>query len=85
MIQSSTYALRLPHSLKSAVTAAAKRDGVSINHFITLAVAEKLSVLETVSFFEERRERADLDAFWKILNRAGGEPPRIGDEMSGEA
>lgn len=81
MTQSATYALRLPQSLKAAVAEAAKRDGTSINHFITIAIAEKLSALETARFFEERRERADLDEFYQILNRTGGEPPRAGDEM----
>lgn len=81
MTQSSTYALRLPKSLKEAVMKVAKRDGVSINQFIALAVAEKLATLETARFFEERQKRADLDAFAKLLNRAGGEPPRNGDEM----
>ncbi|MEZ4860777.1 MAG: hypothetical protein R3C14_05695 [Caldilineaceae bacterium] len=81
MTQPATYALRLPQSLKTAVAEVAKRDGTSINQFITLAIAEKLSVLETVRFFEERRTRADMNAFYRILNREGGEPPRAGDEM----
>lgn len=81
MTQPATYALRLPQSLKAAVAEVAKRDGASINNFITLAIAEKLSAMETVRFFEERRNRADLDAFYRILNRQGGEAPRPGDEM----
>ena len=52
MTQSATYALRLPQSLKTALAKAAKRDGTSINQFITLAVAEKLSVLETATFLQ---------------------------------
>lgn len=81
MNQPATYALRLPQSLKAAVAEVAKRDGTSINNFITLAIAEKLSAMETVNFFEERRNRADLAAFYRILNRNGGEAPRPGDEM----
>lgn len=81
MKQSTTYPLRLPKSLKDAVSRVAKRDGTSINQFIAIAVAEKLSALETAAFFEERKERADKEAFLKILNREGGEKPRSGDEM----
>ncbi|MCE7987691.1 MAG: toxin-antitoxin system HicB family antitoxin [Caldilinea sp. CFX5] len=81
MTQPATYALRLPQSLKAAVAKVAKRDGTSINNFITVAIAEKLSAMETVSFFEERKNRADMDAFYRILTRQGGEPPRSGDEM----
>lgn len=75
-----TYPLRLPRSLKDAVTRVAKEDGTSINQFVVTAVAEKLSALETATFFEERRKRADFKAFRRIMARKGGEPPRPGDE-----
>ena len=76
-----TYPLSLPQSLKEAVAQVAKREGTSINQFITVAVAEKLSALETAAFFEERKKRADREIFRQILNRKGGSPPREGDEM----
>lgn len=31
-----------------------------------------------------RRERADMEAFDRILNRKGGQPPRPGDELPDE-
>ena len=76
-----TYPLRLPHSIKAAVERLAKRDGTSINQFVVTAVAEKLAALETATFFAERRKRADIAAFRKLLHRQGGEPPRPGDEI----
>ena len=76
-----TYPLRLPKSLKDEVAKVAKRDGTSVNQFITIAVAEKISALETERFFAERAKRADLKAFQEILFRAGGESPRTGDEL----
>jgi hypothetical protein len=76
-----TYPLRLPRSIKEAVARIAKREGTSINQFVVTAVAEKLSALETAAFFEERRRRADLKAFKRIMTRQGGEPPRPGDEV----
>jgi hypothetical protein len=82
MTKSANYALRLPISLKEAVANAAAEDGISINQYITLAVAEKLSVQEAARFFQERQERVDMDAFRAILNREGGEAPRSGDELS---
>jgi uncharacterized protein (DUF1778 family) len=81
MTQSASYPLRLPQSLKRAVADAAARDGISINQFIMLAVAEKLAVIDTVRFFAERSERADLARFEQLLNRQGGEPPQPGDEL----
>lgn len=82
MKQVATFPLRLPRSLKAAVMRIAKEEGTSVNQFVVTAVAEKLSALETASFFEERRKRADFKAFRRILNRQGGEPPRPGDEAS---
>jgi hypothetical protein len=52
-----------------------------MNQFVATAVAEKLAVLNTVSYFEERKSRADLVAFKKTLKRKGGVAPRDGDEI----
>ena len=76
-----TYPLRLPRSLKDAVSAAATRDGTSMNQFIAIAVAEKLAVLNTEQFFSERRQLGDKTLLRELLTRDGGEPPRSGDEL----
>jgi hypothetical protein len=81
MSEISTYPLRLPKSLKAEVAKVAKRDGTSINQFIAIAVAEKISALETERFFAERAKQADMEEFRAILFRPGGEPPRSGDEL----
>ncbi len=75
------YALRLPLSLKDKVEQLADQDGISINQFISTAVAEKIAALEATSFFEQRRENADFDAFKRIMSRAEGKPPQPGDEL----
>lgn len=79
--KSSTYPLRLPVSLKAAVERLSQQDGTSINQFVVMAVAEKISALETATFFEERRALGDRKQFRKILKRKGGEAPRAGDEV----
>ncbi len=80
MTQLAAYPLRLPRSLKNAVSEAATRDGTSMNQFIAIAVAEKLAVLDTERFFAERRQQGDVDALREFLTRDGGEAPREGDE-----
>jgi len=80
MSETSTYPLRLPKSLKEEVVKMAKRDGTSLNQFISMAVAEKLSALETEEFFRARAKRADLKIFEDFLYLQGGEVPREGDE-----
>jgi hypothetical protein len=81
MSDTSTYPLRLPRSLKEAVERLSKEEGTSINQFVAVAVAEKVSALATARFFEDRKARADFKAFDKIMRRRGGERPREGDEM----
>jgi len=39
------------------------------------AAAEKIAAMQTEEFFMERRNRADREAFRRILNRQGGEDP----------
>jgi hypothetical protein len=73
------FPMRLPLLLKTAVKKLCAQDGTSMNQFMVVAVAEKLSAMHAETFFAERRARADMDAFWRILNREGGEPPRPDD------
>ena len=80
MTNVATYPLRLPRSLRAAIERVAKRDGTSINQFVTMAAAEKLAVLDTQDYFRSRVERADLQAFDRIMARARGQSPREGDE-----
>lgn len=80
MAASATYPLRLPRSIKAAVEEMARLEGISMNQFVATAVAEKLASLGTAAYFAERRSRADLAAFKRILKRKRGAPPREGDE-----
>ncbi len=81
MGEATTYSLRLPKSLKDQVAKAAKRDHTSMNQFIAIAVAEKISALEIEDFFTKRAEKANLKGFKSLLLRSGGEKPRVGDEV----
>jgi hypothetical protein len=81
MKKTRTYALRLPQSLKDSVERLSRQDGTSINQFVAMAVAEKVSALQTARYFEDRKAQADFKAFDKIMRRRSGKPPRDGDEM----
>lgn len=81
MTGSKTYPLRLPRSVKAAVEVLAEQEGVSVNQFIATAVAEKLTAMSTVQFFQERRERADFQALRRLMRRKRGQSPRSGDEL----
>jgi hypothetical protein len=76
-----TYPLRLPKSIKAEAEALSRADGTSLNQFVAIAVAEKIAVMKTAAFFEERRQRSTGKALEAILARTDGEPPREGDEL----
>lgn len=77
----SNYALRLPASLKQSIEQVAREDGTSLNQFIVTAIAEKLAAIKTAEYFQERAKRGNPEAALALLNRIGGEPPRMGDEV----
>lgn len=81
-VSQANYALRLQASLKAEAERLAKAEGTTLNQFINVAVAEKISALRTADFFRERARRADVAQVLALLDRAGGnEPPRPGDEL----
>lgn len=80
--KTSTYPLRLPQSLKTAVEKLSKEDGASINQFVVMAVAEKVSAMNTAAFFEEQRALGNREVFLGILERERGETPCAGDDIS---
>ncbi len=76
-----TFPLRLPVSLKTALETISERDGTSLNQFLVVAAAEKIAAMQTEEFFLERRNRADREAFLRVLNREGGEEPGPEDRI----
>lgn len=71
----SAISIRLPNSLHEAAKVLARKEQMSINQFITLAVSEKLSVLGAEKFLMERANRADKEKFLKVLNSAPDAEP----------
>ena len=81
MAKSANYPLRLSQSVMRAARETAARDGISLNQFIAVAVAEKLAVLRTDDLLKERAKRADWRRVQAILDRVGTAPPQPGDEL----
>ena len=77
----SNYALRIPDSLFEFAKKCAREDNVSLNQFIVLALAEKVSALKTAEFFAQRIARARPDRLEKILAKVPDHPPVPGDEL----
>ncbi len=73
--------LRLPESLHRRVRDMAKQDGVSMNHFVALAVAEKVSALDTVDYLRQRAARADVSDFDRVLEMVPDVEPEAHDRL----
>ena len=77
----SQVALRLPDSLHQYAKQLAANDDASLNQFIVMAVAEKVSAFKTEAFFQQRaalssREKAEI-----VLQKVRKVPPVAGDEL----
>jgi len=77
-----TYPLKLPVSLKRAAQRLAKEDGVSLNQWIAVAVAEKVGVVETAAdFFQRRAGTSRGERLMKFLRKAPKLKPEPEDEI----
>jgi predicted transcriptional regulator len=71
----STISLRLPESLHERLRELARRENVSMNQLITLALTEKISALATEDYIRERAARGDRGRFERAMAKvADGEP-----------
>jgi len=77
----SALSLRLPESIHRHIREIAKKEGVSINQFISSAVSEKISALMTEDYLENRARRAKKMDFRKILAKVPSRKPVTGDEL----
>ena len=79
------YPLRLPISLKETAMRLAKDDGVSLNQWITSAVAQKIGAVETADEFLKRRAvGARPGDLTRYPDESPDAPPAPGDELPEE-
>jgi hypothetical protein len=77
-----TYPLKLPASIKKAATRLAKEDGVSLNQWISSAVAQKVGAVEAAAaFFTHRAGDARPEDLLTVLALAPDRAPALGDEV----
>jgi len=77
----SAISIRLPDSLHKKVREVAHRENVSINQMITLAVAEKLSALETEDYLGNRARKGKKTRFVKALRKVADRKPDQRDQL----
>ena len=77
----STISLRIPQSLHKRVRDLAKKEEISINQFITTALAEKLSALLTIDLLEERAKRGGRKKFETAMAKVRDVEPEKKDAL----
>jgi len=77
----STLEIQLPDSLYKMLQQLAEQDGISLDQFITLAVAEKISALTTEGYLQERTNRGDRSKYEAVLAKVADAEPEPYDQL----
>ena len=73
--------LRLPKSMYNRLREVVKAEGISMNQFVTLAIAEKMATLTTLDYLEERARRGSREKLLTILEKAPDVEPEDYDKL----
>ncbi len=79
-----TLSVRFPNSVHDAVKTIAREDDISINQFITSAVIEKLTALDTEKYIEKRGIRGSKEKYLNVLKKVPHVDPCEGDVVEDE-
>ena len=79
------FPLRLMPSVRRTAEVFSEKEGVSLNQFINVAVAEKLAHLEHEEWARNRKQPTNDLALraMNLLEKAGSGSPEPGDELPG--
>ncbi len=77
----STLSIRLPESLHRKAKELAAEEHISVNQFISSALAEKISALITEEYLLQRAVRGSRDKFLKALSKVKAVEPDADDRL----
>jgi hypothetical protein len=77
----SAISLRLPDSLHKLARELARKENISINQLVTLALAEKLSALATEEYLQGRAQRGDRAKFERAMAQVADTEPEEYDRL----
>ena len=77
----SNLTVRLPESLHEKLKELAKAEGVSINQFMVLAAAEKISALGTEDFLGAEAKKGSRERLKRTLAKAPDVEPEERDRL----
>jgi hypothetical protein len=71
----------VPDSLLKKVLELTKKEGISVDQFVSSAIAEKASAWSTVEYLKERATRGSREKFLKALNKVPKVAPDEDDRI----
>jgi hypothetical protein len=77
----SALSVRLPKSLHEQLREVAQEEGISVNQFVMLAIAEKVTALSTIEYLEKRAKSGSREKLLGILNKAPDVEPEEIDRL----
>ena len=77
----STLNIQLPDSLYKSLQKLAEQDGISLDQFVTLAIAEKISALTTEGYLQERASRGNRAQYEAVLSKVPDVEPEPYDKL----
>ena len=75
------YPLKISPALKRAASRLAKEEGISLDYWINMAIAQKLGAAETAAYYRRELGRSHQGDLRAILDRVPDNPPMQGDEI----
>ncbi|MBC7795432.1 MAG: toxin-antitoxin system HicB family antitoxin [Pyrinomonadaceae bacterium] len=73
--------IAIPESLFKQITELTEKEGISLQQFVSSAVAEKAAAWLTVEYLRERAERASKTNFLRALGKVPNEEPDEWDKL----
>lgn len=61
--------VKVPESLLKQVRKLSEKEGITVDQFVSSAIAEKASAWETIEYLKERAERGSREKFLQALSK----------------
>lgn len=73
--------INLPDSLVAKMEELSEKDGISLEYFVSLAVAEKISSWVTDGLIQDRAKRANKEKYFQVLKLVPNREPLEHDKL----
>ncbi len=77
----SALSLRAPKTMYEQMRALSQEEGISMNQFVLLAIAEKITTLTTVEYLALRAKRGSREKYLAVLAKAPDVEPEAFDKL----